>query len=91
MYMNDLSSLPFLAVLGPLLFPVLGLAVIWSLVIKGLALWKAARNGHKAWFVFILIVNALGIPELVYLIWFSKESTTTAPAPVPAPSSQLEA
>jgi methionyl-tRNA synthetase len=44
--------------------------VAWSLFWKGLALWRAARNGHRGWFVVILLINTLGILEMLYLgIW----------------------
>lgn len=43
---------------------------IWSLVWKGLALWRAARNTHKAWYVILLIVNTAGILDILYFfIW----------------------
>ncbi|MEI7615718.1 MAG: DUF5652 family protein [Actinomycetota bacterium] len=45
----------------------------WSLVWKGLALWRAARNDSKPWFVVLLIVNTLGILEILYLL-FSKKN-----------------
>jgi hypothetical protein len=53
----------------------LGLAVlvIWSLIWKGIALWKAARNSDKAWYIIILIVNTLGILEIIYIYGFSKK------------------
>jgi hypothetical protein len=51
------------------------------------ALWKSARNGHKGWFIVLLLVNGLGVLELIYLIWFAKEKSTVAPAPAPAPRS----
>lgn len=78
---HDFDMLPFLHPFGLFAFPLLILVLIWTILIKGMALWKSARNGHKAWFVFLLIVNALGIPELVYLIWFAKESDKPTPAP----------
>jgi hypothetical protein len=37
------------------------------LLCKGLALWHAGRRGQGWWFVIILVVNTLGILELVYL------------------------
>lgn len=46
--------------------------IVWSLVWKGLALWKAARQNSKAWFVVLLILNTLGILEILYLYVFSK-------------------
>lgn len=43
------------------------LLVIWSLVWKGLALWRAAKRGDKIWFVVFLLVNTAGILEIIYL------------------------
>jgi hypothetical protein len=60
--------------LQPGMHVLVGLAVIWSLVWKGLALWKAARNGSKPWFVVLLIVNTLGILEILYIYVFSKKA-----------------
>jgi hypothetical protein len=45
---------------------------VWSLIWKGLALWKAARKPHKIWFVFLLIVNTIGILEILYIYIFSE-------------------
>ncbi|MBI4193337.1 MAG: hypothetical protein HY536_01790 [Candidatus Colwellbacteria bacterium] len=42
-------------------------AIAWSLVWKGLALWRAAERKESAWFVVLLVVNTLGFLELVYL------------------------
>lgn len=46
--------------------------MIWSLVWKGLSLWKSARLGHKPWFVAMLIINTAGILDILYLFVFSK-------------------
>ena len=46
---------------------------IWALVWKGFALWKAAENGSKPWFVTLLVVNTLGILEIIYIFYFSKK------------------
>lgn len=48
--------------------------MIWSVVWKGLALWKAARQGSKPWFIVLLIVNTLGILEIIYLFIFADHS-----------------
>lgn len=53
----------------------LALLIIWSVVWKGLALWHAAREGHKGWFVALLIINTAGILEILYLYVFSKKSS----------------
>jgi glucan phosphoethanolaminetransferase (alkaline phosphatase superfamily) len=47
-------------------------AVIWTLIWKGLALWNSARNHQKVWFIILLIVNTLGILEIIYLLFFRK-------------------
>ena len=48
--------------------------IIWSVIWKGLALWKSARAGSKVWFVVFLVVNTLGILEILYLYVFSKKN-----------------
>lgn len=48
--------------------------MLWSLVWKGIALWQAARNGSKRWFVVLLIFNTLGILEILYIFVFSPKS-----------------
>jgi len=40
---------------------------IWIIIWKGIALWKAAREGSKTWFIVLLIVNTLGILEIIYI------------------------
>lgn len=42
----------------------------WTLVIKGYALWHAAREAQRAWFIAMLVLNTFGILELVYLLFF---------------------
>ncbi len=55
--------------------------IIWSLIWKGLALWKAAQRGEKPWFIVMLIVNTIGILEILYIYIFSKkENSNTIPA-----------
>ena len=44
----------------------------WSLIWKGLALWKSARKNHLVWFIVILVVNTVGILEILYLYVFSQ-------------------
>lgn len=45
---------------------------IWSLVWKGFALWKAAKKNHLVWFIVLLILNTVGILEILYIFVFSK-------------------
>jgi len=46
---------------------------IWSLIWKGLALWKAARDSQRNWFVLMLIINTAGLLEIAYLFFFAKK------------------
>ena len=46
---------------------------VWSIIWKGIALWKAARNGSKIWYVVLLIANTVGILEIIYIFFFSKK------------------
>lgn len=43
------------------------LAVAWSLIWKAFALWYSAKKGDKIWFIIFLVINLLGIPEILYL------------------------
>jgi hypothetical protein len=52
---------------------VLFAAILWTLLWKGLALWRAARNGQKAWYIALLLINTLGILEIVYILYFSQK------------------
>ncbi len=52
---------------GVLFGPWLIILVLWSLFWKGLALWHSGRRGQPWWFVVMLIVNTIGILEIIYL------------------------
>lgn len=53
---------------------------IWTLIWKGLALWRASRNYQKVWFVVLLVVNTVGLLEILYLFLFSKKEEKNLPA-----------
>lgn len=42
-------------------------AIIWTLAWKGFALWRAAELKQKYWFLALLLINTLGVLEIVYL------------------------
>ena len=48
------------------------IAAAWSLAWKGVALWRAARLGSKPWFVALMILNTVGLLDILYLGFFSK-------------------
>ncbi|OGC92894.1 hypothetical protein A3D85_01780 [Candidatus Amesbacteria bacterium RIFCSPHIGHO2_02_FULL_47_9] len=55
------------------------LAWLWPLlildvVLRGVALWRAGRNGQKWWFVALLVVNSMGILPGIYLLTQKEES-----------------
>ncbi len=44
--------------------------VFWELFWKGIALWKAARNNQKYWFIAMLVLNTAGILPILYIYIF---------------------
>jgi methionyl-tRNA synthetase len=42
--------------------------IIWALFWKGMALWRAARLKQAGWYIALLIINTVGIFEIIYLI-----------------------
>ncbi len=46
---------------------------LWSLVWKGMALWKSTKRNEKWWFIALLLINTVGILEILYLYVFSKD------------------
>jgi len=58
---------------GAIWWGLAGLLFLWVIFWKGLALWKAARLGHKGWFVALLIINTAGILDILYIYFFSRK------------------
>lgn len=69
-FSTALRGLPVPAPYAPLVYSVITVALLWALAIKGIALWFAARNSQRNWFIALLIINSVGILELVYLFGF---------------------
>jgi hypothetical protein len=65
-FLNTHPWLPFLII--PL--------AIWVIVWKGIALWKSARNNQMAWFVVLLLVNTIGILEIIYIFFLQNKHFT---------------
>jgi hypothetical protein len=42
--------------------------LLFDVILRGMALWRASRVGQKGWFIALLIVNSLGILPLFYLL-----------------------
>ncbi len=49
------------------------LIIVWSLFWKGLALWRASKDNQRYWFIALLIINTVGILEIIYLLRFAKD------------------
>lgn len=49
--------------------------MIWGLFWKGLALWHSARRAQPWWFLALLVINTVGILEIVYLFFVAKKKT----------------
>lgn len=62
--LQTLSLENFVLVIVIMLF-VLGALKAW-------ALWIAARNKQKAWFVALFFLNTLGVLELIYIFFIGK-------------------
>lgn len=67
------AGFPFWGVPPVIGFSLLGVMVVWSLIWKAMALWRAAQRREMAWFVALLLVNTAGILEILYWYVFSKE------------------
>jgi hypothetical protein len=50
------------------LFPLLVVIGIWDSIWKIFAMWKAARNDSKIWFVALMLLNTIGILPMIYLL-----------------------
>lgn len=53
--------------LSPLLIVLIAVIAIFDAVLKLIAMWKSARNKHKAWFICLAIFNTVGILPLIYI------------------------
>lgn len=51
------------------------LLALWTLPWKAIALWKAARRKETVWFVILMILNTIGLLEIVYIFIISKNQS----------------
>jgi methionyl-tRNA synthetase len=64
-----MNALALMAQNYPWLLP---LVVTWSIIWKAIALWYAARNSQLVWYIALIIINTVGILEIIYLLFFRK-------------------
>lgn len=49
--------------------PWLILLVLWAIVWKLIAMWKAAKHNHLTIFIVLAILNTAGIAEIAYVVY----------------------
>jgi hypothetical protein len=47
--------------------------LVWSLIWKGISLWKAAGLRHKPWFIALLIINSFGLLDIIYIYFVARK------------------
>jgi hypothetical protein len=66
-----MNSDPYATLQEPVFLIALAVLGVWSLIWQGFALWRAARDESKVWFVVLLLVHTLGVLDIVYLFAIS--------------------
>ena len=74
---------PFTPEIMSIFVPIILVVVMWTIVLKGYSLWYAARGSQKWWFIAMLVINTLGILEIIYLIWYRPKSSVKEKESVP--------
>ena len=49
------------------------LLLVWTLFWKGCALWFAVKRDEKWWFLALLVINTVGVLEIVYIFVVAKK------------------
>lgn len=47
---------------------------LWVLPWKGYAMWLAARNSHKKWFIALLVINTLAVLDIIYIFLVGRKA-----------------
>ncbi len=48
--------------------------LIWTIPWKIYSLWIASKNNHKGWFIAIVILNTVGLLEIIYIFFVAKKN-----------------
>jgi hypothetical protein len=51
------------------------IVLLWTLPWKAAALWRSARRAQLGWFLVMTVINTLGILEILYIFFFSKNDS----------------
>jgi len=52
--------------------PILLMAILWTIFWKAMALWISARKNDGVWFIILMLINTLGILEIIYIFGVAK-------------------
>jgi hypothetical protein len=96
-YQTGAHMSPFLPpALAAIFLPLLIVVLCWTIIWKGIAFWYSARNHQRIWFIVFLIVNTLGILEILYILFWRKNknsvvttTTTTHVTTATTPTSDI--
>lgn len=62
--------------------PIVFLALFaWTIYWKGMALWKASKRNEQKWFIAILVLNTIGILDILYIYIFSERGKKNTESP----------
>lgn len=53
--------------------PVIMILLVWETTWKLIAMWRAGRNNHLAWFICIALTNTIGILPIIYILTHKKK------------------
>ncbi len=59
------------------LIPIIIIIAIAEITLKLIAMWKAARNQEKTWYICLALFNTLTILPLIYLIISKKQNASS--------------
>lgn len=49
--------------------------LLWSIFWKCYSVWIAVKNNDKRWFIALLILNTVGILDIIYIFSVAKKNT----------------
>ncbi|OHA49071.1 MAG: hypothetical protein A2806_01920 [Candidatus Terrybacteria bacterium RIFCSPHIGHO2_01_FULL_48_17] len=49
--------------------------MLWAIPWKGWALWRAATRNDRGWFIVLLVLQTLGVVDILYIFIFSKRKS----------------
>lgn len=62
----------------------IGIIVVFALIdvaMKGWAMWRAAKMNKLNWFIFLLIINSMGVLPLIFILLTRDEYAKLTMAP----------